>query len=198
MTAAVVAVGDSWECWAWWRELILRGQLSAFPVLVVILQGEEKPADLGSESPGSRRWQGCWWTLWRRWNIYTNGIVALRACVRVNADMRVCARVRRDRELLVSCSHLKWSGVNKVEWRWIMHYTLNNGTDERFFWAVIEQNLLWVWKMVEERRQREEDRGKRGERDKMMRWDTGRERGHRKRWEERMGNKRHEESKTGE
>lgn len=28
-----------------------------------------------------------------------------------------------------------------MEWRWIMHYTLNNGTEERV-WTVIEQNLL--------------------------------------------------------
>lgn len=69
--------------------------------------------------------------------------------------------------MLISCSYLKSSGVNKVEWRWIMHYTLNNGTEERV-WAVIEQNLLLSVK--------DEDR-----------WDR---RGHRRRLKERRQERR--------
>lgn len=89
--------------------------------------------DPGSGSPGSRRWQGRWRMLWRCWNIKANGMVTLWACV--------CACVcRREGMSLISCSYLNWSGVNKVEWRWIMHYTLNNGTEERA-WAGIDQNL---------------------------------------------------------
>lgn len=65
-------------------------------------------------------------------------LMGLLHCVLAYERLCVCIC---ERVLLISCSYLKSSGVNKVEWRWIMHYTLNNGTEERV-WAVIEQNLL--------------------------------------------------------